>query len=93
MAEELLQVVRLRRMGMKLGCEKIMLKQGRMFMFFVSNDRSPFYQSEAFGRVLDFIGRNVRRCNLRDQQGKRSMIVTEVPTVEEAVKVLQGILG
>ena len=92
-AEELLQVVRLRRMGMKLGCEKIMLKQGRMFMFFVSNDRSPFYQSEAFGRVLDFIGRNVRRCNLRDQQGKRSMIVTEVPTVEEAVKVLQGILG
>jgi transcription-repair coupling factor (superfamily II helicase) len=90
-AEELLQVVRLRRLGMAHGCEKILLKQGRMFMFFVSNDRSPFYQSRAFGRVLDYIGQNVRRCNLREQGGKRSMVVTDVPTVEEAVRVLHTI--
>ena len=90
-AEELLQVVRLRRLGIAHGCEKILLKQGRMFMFFVSNDRSPFYQSHAFGRVLDYIGQNVRRCNLREQGGKRSMVVTDVPTVEEAVRVLHTI--
>ena len=90
-AEELLQVVRLRRLGMALGCEKILLKQGRMFMFFVSNDRSPFYQSEAFGRILDFVGKNVRRCSLREQQGKRSMVVSDVPTVEEAVKILLSV--
>ncbi|MBQ9671282.1 MAG: transcription-repair coupling factor [Prevotella sp.] len=90
-AEELLQVVRLRRIGMNLGCEKILLKQGRMFMFFVSNDRSPFYQSAAFGRLLDYAAANVRRCNLREQQGKRSMVVSDVPTVEEAVRVLMVI--
>ena len=90
-AEELLQVVRLRRLGMALGCEKVLLKQGRMFMFFVSSPRSPFYQSEAFGRILEFVGRNVRRCNLREQQGKRSMVITDVPTVEEAVRVLASI--
>jgi transcription-repair coupling factor (superfamily II helicase) len=90
-AEELLQVVSLRRLGMKLGCEKILLKQGSMFMFFVSNNASPFYQSGAFGRIIDYIGRNVRRCNLREQQGRRSMVIAQVPTVEEAVKVLQAI--
>ena len=90
-AEELLQVVRLRRLAMQLGCEKILLKQGSMFLFFVSNERSPFYQSAAFGKVLDFIGANVRRCNLREQKGKRSMVVSKVPTVEEAVKVLSDI--
>ena len=90
-AEELLQVVRLRRLAMQLGCEKILLKQGSMFLFFVSNERSPFYQSAAFGKVLDFIGANVRRCNLREQKGKRSMVVSKVPTVEEAVKVLSNI--
>jgi transcription-repair coupling factor (superfamily II helicase) len=90
-AEELLHVVPLRRLGKKLGCEKIMLKQGRMFLFFVSNPRSPFYQSDAFGRILDYVGRNVRRCNFREQQGKRSMVIGEVSTVEEAVKVLQDI--
>ena len=90
-AEELLQVVGLRRSGKHLGCEKIMLKQGRMFLYFVSNPRSPFYQSQAFSQILDYIGRNVRRCNLREQNGKRSMVVTDVPTVGEAVKVLNDI--
>ena len=90
-AEELIRVVPLRRCGKQLGCEKIMLKQGRMFLYFVSSPNSPFYQSEAFGRVLDYIGRNVRRCNLREQNGKRSMVITDVPTIEQAVSVLQSI--
>lgn len=88
-AEELLQVVSLRRYGKVLGCEKIMLKQGRMYLYFVSNARSPFYQSEAFGRVITYATMNVRRCSLREQQGKRSMVIAEVPTVGEAVKVLK----
>ena len=90
-AEELIRVVPLRRYGKQLGCEKIMLKQGRMFLYFVSNPGSPYYQSEAFGRVLDYVGRNVRRCNLREQNGKRSMVVTDVPTVAEAVNILSAI--
>jgi transcription-repair coupling factor (superfamily II helicase) len=90
-AEELLQVVRLRRLGMAHGCEKILLKQGRMFLFFVSNPQSPFYQSQAFGRLLDYVGRHASRCNFRDQQGRRSLVVSQVPTVEEAVRVLQDI--
>ena len=90
-AEELLQVVALRRYGKSLGCEKIMLKQGRMFLYFVSNARSPFYQSEAFGRIIEYATTNVRRCNLREQNGKRSMVVTDVPTVGEAVNVLKAI--
>jgi len=89
--EELMQVVPLRRMGKALGCEKIMLKQGRMFLYFVSNPNSPYYQSEAFGRIITYATSNVRRCNLREQNGKRSMVVTDVPTVEEAAKVLSAI--
>ena len=46
--------------------------------------------SEAFGRVIDFVGKNVRRCNLREQNGKRSMVITDVPTVQEAVTVLSS---
>jgi transcription-repair coupling factor (superfamily II helicase) len=91
-AEELLQVVPLRRLGKQLGCEKIMLKQGRMFLFFVGNSHSPFYQSDMFGRIIDFVGHHVRRCNFREQQGKRSMTVDQVPTVGEAVRVLQTIV-
>ena len=87
-AEELLHVVPLRRVGISLGCEKIMLKQGKMYLYFVSNANSPFYQSEAFSKIIDYAGRNVRRCQLREQNGKRSMVIADVPTVEEAVKCL-----
>ena len=90
-AEELIRVVPLRRFGKQLGCEKIMLKQGRMFLYFVSNPNSPYYQSEAFGKVINFATANVRRCNLREQSGKRSMVVSDVPTVEEAVRVLSSV--
>ena len=90
-AAELIRVVPLRRLGKQFGCEKIMLKQGRMFLYFVSNSNSPYYQSEAFGQVLDYIARNARRCNLREQNGKRSMTIAEVPTVDAALRVMQEI--
>ena len=89
--EELMQVVPLRRYGKALGCEKIVLKQDRMTMFFVQNPNSPFYQSEAFDRILQFVATNPRRCNFRELNGKRSMVIADVPTVEEAVKVLKAI--
>ena len=89
--EELMQVVPLRRYGKSLGCEKIVLKQGRMSLFFVSSTTSPFYQSEAFDRILQFVAMNPRRCNFRELNGKRSMTIGDVPTVDEAVKVLKGI--
>ena len=89
--EELMQVVRLRRLGKALGCEKLILKQGRMQMQFVSQPQSPFYQSEAFDRILNFLMANPRRCNLKEVRERRSMVVANVPTVEEAVNVLQAI--
>ena len=90
--EELMQVVPLRRLGKQLGCEKIMLKQGRMFLYFVTNPNSPYYQSETFGQVINYATTNVQRCNLREQNGKRSMVIANVPTVEVAVKVLNAIV-
>jgi transcription-repair coupling factor (superfamily II helicase) len=90
-AEELLHVVTLRRFGKQLGCERIMLKQGRMYLYFVSNANSPFYQSDTFDRIITFATQNVRRCALREQNGKRSMQIADVPSVEEAVRVLRSI--
>ena len=90
--EELMQVVPLRRYGKNLGCEKVVLKQGRMTLFFVSNPESPFYQSEAFDHILTFVAQHPRRCNFREVNGKRSMVINDIPTVDEAVKLLSSII-
>lgn len=89
--EELMLVVPLRRVGRRLGCEKIILRQGRMQMQFVSNTQSAFYQSAAFGRVINYIGYHPRRCNLKEKNGKRSMVVSQVASVKEAVEILKEI--
>ena len=86
--EELMRVVPLRRLGMALGCEKIMLKQGRMTLYFVTQQDSPYYQSEAFDHILSFVAQNPRRCQFREQNGRRSMAIANIPTVEDAVKLL-----
>ena len=90
-AEELIRVVPLRVAGKQLGVEKIMLKQQKMILFFVSNPNSPYYQSEAFGRVIEYATKNVRRCNLREVNGKRSMVVTNISSVDAALSILKTI--
>ena len=90
-AEELIRVVPLRVCGKRLGAEKIMLKQGKMYLYFVSNANSPYYQSDVFGRVLEYMTKNVRRCNLREANGKRSMVISDIPSLEAALTVCRAI--
>ena len=90
--EELLRIVPLRRLAARLGVEKVFLKGGRMTLFFVSNPDSPYYQSQAFGKMIAYMMKYTRRCDLREQNNKRSMVVKEVACVAEAVTVLQEIL-
>ena len=90
-AEELISVVPLRVLGKQLGIEKIMLKQQNMYLYFVSNNESPYYQGETFGRILDYVSRHPRRCNFREAKGKRSVIISQVPSVEDALTICREI--
>ena len=87
--EELMHVVCLRRLGKSLGCEKIMLKQGVLQMQFVSNLKSPFYKSEMFSKVIGYVTRHVKQCNLKEKNGKRFLRISNIDSVGKAVDVLK----
>ncbi len=89
--EELIRVVALRRMGKHFACERIVLKNGKMRMYFVSSADSPFYQSEMFGQIITFATSFPHISRLEEKNGKRSMLVSEIPTVESAMAVLKRI--
>ena len=89
--EDLMKVVALRRLGKANGIEHFVLKQGRMNMYLVSNDNSPYYQSAAFDRLLHYVTVNVHRCNIKEIKGKRIIAVSNVPTIQEAINVMQAI--
>lgn len=92
-AEELTRIVPLRRLAKRLGVEKVVLKAQRMTLYFISNLESPYYQSKAFGKVIDYMAKYPRDCNLREQNGKRSMVMKEIHDVASAVSVLQEMIA
>ena len=89
---ELMQVVPLRRLGKRLGCEKISLKQGKMNMQFVANPESAYYQSRTFSAVINYVGNHPRRCDFKQVGTRRLLTISEIPTVEAAVSVLREML-
>ena len=89
---ELMQVVPLLRLGKRLGCEKISLKQGKMNMQFVANPESAYYQSRTFSAVINYVGNHPRRCDFKQVGTRRLLTISEIPTVEAAVSVLREML-
>lgn len=96
-AEELLNVVRLRWICCRLGVEKVLLKGGRLVLYFVQND-DRYWHSEAFGKIITFIVNRAQRCQLveeKDKKGKptgrRYASILQVQTVSGAIHLLSKI--
>lgn len=87
-AEELLSVVRLRWQCVRLGIEKLTLKMNRMIISFPSNNNSAYYKSSEFGKIIDYIVNHPRRCQLREQNGKRSAVILNVRSMQTAKELI-----
>ena len=87
--EELMLVVLLRRLGRRMGCEKLILKQHQMQMQFVSNQDSVFYQSKYFTAVLDYVAEHPRYCDFRVVGGHNRLVIKNVASVADAVAQLR----
>lgn len=89
-SEELLRIVPLRTVAKQLGIERLLLKGGAMYLYFVGEDNKAYYRSDAFGRVLRFMQTDTR-CRLRQKGEKRSMVISGVTTVAQALTVVRAI--
>lgn len=92
-AKELARVPRLRRMARQLGVEKVALKGGLMYLYFVDDTNEAYYQSAAFGRIVSYLQKNPQRVKIRTNPttGRRSFSIAAVPTVQAAVNILAEI--
>lgn len=89
--EELMLVPRLRLAARRLGIEKVALKQGMMYLYFVGEDNKAYYQSAAFGRLVTYLQQNPERVKIRQKDDRRSFAVRGVVTVAGAVGILEEI--
>ena len=93
-AEELLSVVRLRWLCCRLGIEKILLKGERMTMYLVQH-KEAYWQSEAFGNIIQYAATRPERCLLHEEKdkkgiatGRRMVSITNVKTIAGAIRLL-----
>ncbi len=90
-SEELLNVVRLRREAIRLGMERVKVKNGLMIVQFVGEPNSPYYKSEIFMGILKRVSAESDRFVMRQNNNRLAMTVRRVGDIESGYKLLASL--
>ncbi len=86
--ERLFDIVKIRRLGQKLGFEKIIIKNGVMIAFFISNPLSQYYRSDRFSKILESISMNHNSMELKQNDNRLRIFVKNVGSISKAHDIL-----
>jgi transcription-repair coupling factor (superfamily II helicase) len=92
-AVALLNTIRMRWLAREIGLEKLVLKSGKMIGYFVKQQDSPYYQSEKFSKVIDFVKRYPNAGKMYEKEGTLRISFNHIETMDKALKVLRGMHG
>lgn len=90
-ARELLNVVRLRWEAVRLGMERVKVRNGLMIVHFVGDESSPYYKSETFMQLLQRVAADPSRFVLKQHNNRLAMTVRQIKDIEEAYRVLRSL--
>jgi transcription-repair coupling factor (superfamily II helicase) len=82
-------IVRIRQLGQKLGFEKIIIKNGVMIAFFISNQMSQYYKSDRFMKILEGISLNPKLFELKQNDSRLRIFSRNVDSISKAYGLLQ----
>ena len=80
-------------MAKEIGFERIILKNERMRAYFPSKADSPYYNSDAFKKALDYLKHHFDSCEMTENKGKLSMRIKDISDVKGALKVCKEIVA
>ena len=86
--ERLFDIVKIRRLGQKLGFEKIIIKNGVMIAFFISNPLSQYYRSDRFSKILESISTYQNTMELKQNDNRLRIFVRNVESIAKAYDIL-----
>jgi transcription-repair coupling factor (superfamily II helicase) len=85
----LFDIVRIRQLGQKLGFEKIIIKNGVMIAFFISNPLSQYYRSDRFSKILEGISANPKIFELKQNDNRLRIFSRNVDSISKAYSILK----
>jgi transcription-repair coupling factor (superfamily II helicase) len=90
-ASALLDIVRIKWIAVKLGIEKILLKNNLLIANFISDPGSEYYRSSLFVSVMNYVNRHQKTMSVKQKESKLSLTIAEIKSVKSAIEILQGI--
>ena len=84
----LFSVVKIKNLGSSMGFEKIIIKNGMLIMFFISNPMSMYYKSDVFGRILANANKYERIFNLKQTEGKLKIVSRGIDSLQKALDTM-----
>jgi transcription-repair coupling factor (superfamily II helicase) len=87
--KRLFDIVRIRQLGQKLGFEKIIIKNGVMIAFFISNPLSQYYKTDRFAKILENVSINPKLFELKQNDSKLRIFSRNVDSIAKAYEVLK----
>ncbi|MFV0554831.1 MAG: transcription-repair coupling factor [Mangrovibacterium sp.] len=87
--KELIEVVRLRWVAIGLNIERIVLKNHKLICYFLGDQQSPFYESELFGRILNYVNHYPSSCRMKQTTEHLSLIFEEIDEVSVARNIIE----
>ena len=91
--KDIIEIVRVRWIAEIVGMEKILLKNNNLKCYFVSSENEKYYKSAAFGKIIDYVKNNSRKCSLKEAKGKLMLIFEKITSIEELKGILKEIIG
>jgi transcription-repair coupling factor (superfamily II helicase) len=91
-AEALLDIVRIKWIAVKLGIEKILLKNDLLIANFISDHNSQFYHSALFVSIMNYVNKKQNRMNMKQKATKLSLTISDVKSVKSAIHILNEII-
>ncbi len=91
-AQALLDIVRIKWIAVKIGIEKIVLKNNLLIANFISDQNSQFYRSSLFVSIMNYVNKKQKQMNMKQKASKLSLTINDVKSVKTAIKVLNEIL-
>jgi transcription-repair coupling factor (superfamily II helicase) len=88
---ELFDGLRLRWLAKKIGFEKIILKGGKLRCYFIDNEKSPYYESESFNKIMQYIQESKKRCTLKQTGNNLLLTYENVHAMHQAEQLLENI--
>ena len=93
----LMNSIRIKWIATGIGIEKLVMKQGKMICYFVSDQQSDYYQSKRFRKVLDFVQKHTDICKMKEKQtpnGLRLLLTfDDAKTTRKALEKMQMLGG